>query len=54
MVGRFLAGAANRKFGADPSRLQNANSMVQFLVALFSAAAGVGIKKNCRFAHALA
>ena len=33
VVGRFLAGAANREFGVDASRLDDANGMVQFPVA---------------------
>ena len=52
VVGRFLAGAANRKFGADASRLDDANGMVQFPVA--PRAARVGIEQNGGFVHASA
>ena len=54
VVGRFRTGAANRKFGADAGRLDDANGMVQFLVALSSSAARIGIEQNGGFAHALA
>src|SRR5258706_11472879 len=54
MVGRFVAGAANRKFGADADRLDDANGMVQFRVALSSTAARVGIEQNGGFVHSSA
>src|SRR5260370_33364399 len=54
VVGRFRTGAANCKFGADAGRLDDANGMVQFGVALSSTAARIGIKQNGGFAHALA
>src|SRR5271167_2959437 len=52
VVGRFLAGAANREFGADARRLDDANGVVQLLIA--SRATGVGIEENGDFAHASA
>src|SRR5258706_3378089 len=54
VVGGFRAGAAHRKFGADAGRLDDANGMVQFRVALFSMAARVGIEQNGGFVHSSA
>jgi hypothetical protein len=53
IVGRLAARAANGKLGAHASRLENANGVVQLCVTLFSAAAGIRIKQNCSFVHAL-
>src|SRR5258708_17889864 len=54
MVGRFVAGAANRKFGADADRLDDANGMVQFRGAFSSTAARVGSEQKGGFVHSSA
>src|ERR1700675_1203514 len=53
-VGGFVAGAANRKFGADAGRLDDANGMVQFGVAFLSTAARVWVEQNGGFVHSSA
>jgi hypothetical protein len=53
MVRRLRAGATNRKIGAYAARLNDADGVVQFRIAPFSAAAGVGIEQDGGFAHAL-
>ena len=44
VVGRFLAGTANGQVGVDSRRLENADGVVQFHVALSSATAGIRVE----------
>ncbi len=50
VVGGFLAGAADGEFGADAGGLDDSDSVVELGVA--TAASRVGVKQNCRLAHA--
>ncbi len=54
VVGGFVAGAADGEFGADSGGLDDADGVVEFGVALFAAAAGVGIEEDSGSAHASA
>ncbi len=51
VIGRLLAGEANCKIGVHSGRLDDADGVVQFHVALSSPAARVGIEQDSGFAH---